>query len=50
MPYGEGWTYGQIAKNISKIGSNPNACRAVGQNSLILVSPCHRVVGAGGNW
>ena len=48
IPYGETSTYGAIAE---KIG-NPHAARAVGmacnKNPLLLVIPCHRVVGRNG--
>lgn len=48
IPYGETRTYGQIACQIG----NPKACRAVGmanhRNPLLIVVPCHRVVGADG--
>ncbi len=46
IPYGETRSYGQIA---SQIG-NPKAVRAVGgannKNKLIILVPCHRVIGA----
>ncbi len=48
IPYGETRTYGEIAAQIGK----PKACRAVGgannRNPLLILVPCHRVVGAGG--
>ena len=46
IPYGETREYGQIAKDL---GSMPqpvgNAC---GGNSIAIIIPCHRVVGATG--
>jgi methylated-DNA-[protein]-cysteine S-methyltransferase len=49
IPYGETWSYGQLA---SKIG-NPAAVRAVGlangRNPIALVVPCHRVIGSDGS-
>ncbi|MGI6166776.1 MAG: methylated-DNA--[protein]-cysteine S-methyltransferase [Eubacteriales bacterium] len=49
IPYGQTRTYRQIAETIG----NPRACRAVGmalsRNSLMIVIPCHRVIGAGGS-
>ena len=49
IPYGETWSYGQLA---SKIG-NPAAVRAVGlangRNPIAVVIPCHRVIGADGS-
>ncbi|MFQ5702664.1 MAG: methylated-DNA--[protein]-cysteine S-methyltransferase [Gemmatimonadales bacterium] len=48
IPYGETWTYGEVAQAIG----NPKAARAVGsangRNPVPLVVPCHRVVAAGG--
>ncbi|WP_154522772.1 methylated-DNA--[protein]-cysteine S-methyltransferase [Porcincola intestinalis] len=48
IPYGETRTYKQIAEEIG----NPKACRAVGmannKNPMIIVVPCHRVIGANG--
>lgn len=48
IPYGKTATYGEIAQAIGK----PKAARAVGsacnKNPLLLVLPCHRVVGATG--
>lgn len=48
IPYGETITYKQLA---GKIG-NENACRAVGgannKNPIMIVIPCHRVIGIGG--
>jgi len=48
IPYGETWTYAELAR---RIGS-PTAVRAVGaangQNPLPIVLPCHRVIGSNG--
>jgi methylated-DNA-[protein]-cysteine S-methyltransferase len=48
IPYGQTWSYGELAKNIGK----PKASRAVGaangRNPLSIVVPCHRVVGSAG--
>ena len=48
IPYGTTRTYGEITTAIG----NPRASRAVGmacnKNPLLLIVPCHRVVGAGG--
>ncbi len=48
IPYGQTRAYGGIAAAIGR----PTACRAVGgacgRNPLLIVTPCHRVVGAGG--
>jgi len=49
IPYGEIRTYCQLAKQIGK----PLASRAVGSalahNPLLLVIPCHRVIGSDGH-
>ncbi|MDL2231289.1 methylated-DNA--[protein]-cysteine S-methyltransferase [Porphyromonadaceae bacterium OttesenSCG-928-L07] len=48
IPYGETWSYKQVAIAVG----NPNASRAVGmannKNPLPIVVPCHRVIGANG--
>ena len=48
IPYGETRSYKQIAESIG----NPKAVRAVGmannRNPLLIVVPCHRVIGANG--
>lgn len=48
IPYGETRTYKQIAEAIG----NPKAVRAVGmannRNPLLIVVPCHRVIGTDG--
>jgi methylated-DNA-[protein]-cysteine S-methyltransferase len=49
IPYGETWSYGQLAKRINK----PSASRAVGlangRNPISILVPCHRVIGANGS-
>lgn len=54
IPYGETWTYSDIAKRIAKErGITRMAAQAVGgavgSNPISIVIPCHRVVGKGGN-
>ncbi|RFU85051.1 methylated-DNA--[protein]-cysteine S-methyltransferase [Streptomyces triticagri] len=48
LPYGTTTSYGELA---ARIGAPRNAARAiggaVGANPLLVVRPCHRVVGAG---
>lgn len=48
IPYGETCTYGEIARIIG----SPGGARAVGgacnRNPIMIVVPCHRVIGAGG--
>lgn len=49
IPYGETWSYLQMAKAIG----NPKACRAVGmanhRNPIGIIIPCHRVIGSNGD-
>lgn len=53
IPYGHTVTYGEIAARIaSETGRNMSAQAvggAVGRNSICIIVPCHRVVGANGN-
>ena len=48
IPYGQTLTYGEVAAR----AGNPKASRAVGmannRNPLMIIVPCHRVIGAGG--
>jgi methylated-DNA-[protein]-cysteine S-methyltransferase len=50
IPYGTTTTYGELA---AKVGAPRDRIRAVGAaigaNPLLVVRPCHRVVGAGGS-
>jgi methylated-DNA-[protein]-cysteine S-methyltransferase len=49
IPFGETWSYGQLARRIG----NKNASRAVGlangSNPISILVPCHRVIGADGS-
>lgn len=49
IPYGETRSYAEIAQTIGK----PRACRAVGgannRNPIMILTPCHRVVGSDGS-
>lgn len=49
IPYGQTRTYKDIAQRIG----NEKACRAVGmannKNPIVIIIPCHRVVGANNN-
>jgi methylated-DNA-[protein]-cysteine S-methyltransferase len=49
IPYGETWSYGQLARHID----NPTGSRAVGlangKNPIAVIVPCHRVIGADGS-
>jgi len=49
IPFGQTWSYAQLAERVGK----PTASRAVGaangRNPLPIVLPCHRVIGANGS-
>ena len=49
IPYGETWSYRELAEAVG----NPKAVRAVGlangRNPVSIVVPCHRVIGADGS-
>ena len=49
IPYGQTWSYGELARQIG----SPAASRAVGlangKNPIALVIPCHRVIGSDGS-
>ena len=48
IPYGQTWSYGELAQRIGR----PAAMRAVGAanglNPIAIVVPCHRVIGSNG--
>jgi len=52
IPHGKLSSYGEIAKNVSKItGAKPCAQavgQAVGSNPVSIIVPCHRVIGTNG--
>lgn len=48
VPYGKTWTYGQLAAQVGRPSAVRAVARAVGENRLAVVLPCHRIVGAGG--
>ena len=53
IPYGHTMTYGAIARRITSLSHQSSMSAqavggAVGHNSLSLIIPCHRVVGADG--
>jgi methylated-DNA-[protein]-cysteine S-methyltransferase len=48
IPYGETWSYIDLACRAGSERAARAAGQAVGRNPLAVVLPCHRVVGAGG--
>jgi AraC family transcriptional regulator of adaptative response/methylated-DNA-[protein]-cysteine methyltransferase len=49
IPYGETRSYSQLAASIGNPAAVRAAARANGANPLVIVVPCHRVIGADGN-
>jgi methylated-DNA-[protein]-cysteine S-methyltransferase len=50
IPYGTSTTYGQLAEQIGVPRERVQALgAAIGANPLLLVRPCHRVIGADGS-
>ncbi|MFD7528929.1 methylated-DNA--[protein]-cysteine S-methyltransferase [Streptomyces sp. NPDC059849] len=49
VPYGETVSYGQIAERVGSAGAGVRAVgTAIGRNPLLVVRPCHRVIGSDG--
>lgn len=46
IPYGQVFTYGEIAKRLGKPGAGRAVGAALGRNPMPLVIPCHRVIGS----
>lgn len=49
IPYGKTWSYGEVAAAVGKPGAYRAAGRACGRNPLLIVTPCHRVIGTDGS-
>ena len=49
IPYGETRTYGEVAEAIGRPGAGRAVGAACGRNQLLLLIPCHRVVGKNGS-
>ena len=50
IPYGETWTYGELARrSVGRTGAARAVGAANGANPIAIVLPCHRVVGASGS-
>lgn len=48
IPYGETVYYAYIAEKISKLSATRAVGRAIGANPIMVVIPCHRVIGKNG--
>jgi methylated-DNA-[protein]-cysteine S-methyltransferase len=49
IPFGRTWSYKDLALKTGKAGSIRAVGSANGQNQLLLIIPCHRVIGSDGN-
>ncbi|WP_128980848.1 methylated-DNA--[protein]-cysteine S-methyltransferase [Streptomyces roseicoloratus] len=50
IPYGSTVSYGDIARRVGASGAGVRAVgTAIGRNPLLVVRPCHRVIGADGS-
>ncbi len=49
IPYGETWSYGELALALGKPGASRAVGLANGKNPVSVVVPCHRVVGSSGS-
>ncbi|XIE79754.1 methylated-DNA--[protein]-cysteine S-methyltransferase [Streptomyces sp. SBR177] len=50
IPYGATVSYGDIARRVGSSGAGVRAVgTAIGRNPLLVVRPCHRVIGADGS-
>ena len=48
IPYGETWSYGQVAAVIGRPQAARPVGQAVGANPISIIVPCHRVIGSNG--
>ncbi len=49
VPYGTTVSYGEVARRVGSAGAGVRAVgTAIGRNPLLVVRPCHRVIGADG--
>ncbi len=49
IPYGETWSYGELAGRLGSPGASRAVGLANGRNPLSIIVPCHRVIGADGS-
>ncbi|KAB7770123.1 methylated-DNA--[protein]-cysteine S-methyltransferase [Xanthomonas maliensis] len=48
IPFGQTWSYVQLARAVGRPGASRAVGAANGRNPLPIVLPCHRVIGANG--
>jgi methylated-DNA-[protein]-cysteine S-methyltransferase len=49
IPYGETWTYGDVARAAGNAAAYRAAGGAIHNNPIAIIIPCHRVIGADGS-
>ncbi|KRD38906.1 MULTISPECIES: methylated-DNA--[protein]-cysteine S-methyltransferase [unclassified Lysobacter] len=49
IPWGQTWSYGQMARHLGQASAMRAVGAANGRNPLPIVLPCHRVIGADGS-
>jgi methylated-DNA-[protein]-cysteine S-methyltransferase len=49
IPYGETWSYGQLARAIGRPAASRAVGAANGRNPIPIIVPCHRVIGSNGD-
>lgn len=49
IPYGDTWSYLDVAKKIGKPGAVRAVGAANGSNNIAIIIPCHRVINSAGN-
>ena len=48
IPFGQTWSYAQLAKSIDNMQAMRAVGAANGRNPIPIIVPCHRVIGANG--
>lgn len=48
IPYGETWSYKDVAIALGEPRKTRAVANAIGKNKLLIVIPCHRVIGSDG--
>ena len=49
IPYGQTWSYGEVARKIGREKAVRAVANAIGANRSVIVVPCHRVIGSDGS-
>jgi methylated-DNA-[protein]-cysteine S-methyltransferase len=49
IPYGQTWSYGELAARVGRPTAYRAVGLAVGRNPVAVIVPCHRVIGANGS-